>query len=202
MLYLLAGLRGFFGPFRLFEYVTFRAGGALLTALLLCLILGPMTVRLLKHLRTVAPQRLGGLVDEKFIDRNKDKTPSMGGILIVASIVISTILWANLANKLVIIFLSVLVSLSLLGFLDDFAKVAYGRRDGIPGRLKLAFQALIAVVALYFFDSLPETGTLLRDLTMPFVKYPVLVGMPVLLAYCFGTLVVVGSSNAVNLTDG
>jgi len=202
MLCLLAFLRDYFGPLRLFDYVTFRAGGALVTALLLCFLLGPLTVRLLKKLRTVAPTRLAGLVDEKFIDRNKDKTPSMGGILIISSILLSTILWANLTNKLVIIFLATLLSLSLLGFLDDFAKIAYGKRDGIPGKLKLLFQILIALVAVYFFDSLPETGSIVRDLTVPFIKYPILIGMPVVLAYAFGALVVVGSSNAVNLTDG
>ena len=126
----------------------------------------------------------------------------MGGILVVGSIFLSTILWANLANKLVIIFVATLVSFSLLGFLDDFAKVAYGKRDGIPGKVKLLFQVLIALTAIYFFDSLPETGSIVRDLTLPFIKFPVIIGMPVVLAYAFGTLVVVGSSNAVNLTDG
>ncbi len=217
MLCLLAYLKDLIGPLRLFDYVTFRAGGALITAMLLCMLLGPLTVRLLKKLRTVAPSRLGGLVDEKFIDRNKDKTPSMGGILVVGAIFVSTMLWANLANSLVFIFLATLVSCALLGFLDDFAKVAYGKRDGIPGKVKLLFQILIALVAIFFFDSLPETysvyapkgpetaayaHSLVRNLTLPFIKSAVIVGMPFLIAYVFGALVVVGSSNAVNLTDG
>ncbi len=202
MLCLLAALKDLAGPFRLFDYVTFRAGCALFTAMLICMFLGPLTVRLLKKLRTEAPTRLGGLVDEKFIDRNKDKTPSMGGILVVASIFVATFLWANLANSLVVIFLATLLSFSLLGFLDDFAKVAYGKRDGIPGKLKLFFQILIAAIAVYFFDSLPETGSLVRDLYVPFVKKPLLTEMPVVVAYLFSILVVVGASNAVNLTDG
>jgi len=202
MLCLLGDFKDVLGPLRLFDYFTFRAGGALITSMLICFLLGPLTVSLLKKLRTVAPSRLGGLVDEKFIDRNKDKTPSMGGILIIASIIVSTLLWANLANKLVIIFLATLLSLSLLGFLDDFAKVAYGKRDGIPGKIKLLFQILIAATAVYFFDSIPETGNMVRELTVPFLKVPIVVGMPVLLAYAFGTIVVVSSSNAVNLTDG
>ncbi|OGV59123.1 MAG: phospho-N-acetylmuramoyl-pentapeptide-transferase [Lentisphaerae bacterium GWF2_52_8] len=202
MFHLLLGLQDYFGPLRLFEYVTFRAGGALITAMFLCFLFGPFTVRKLKEFRANAPSRLKGLVDDKFIDAAKNKTPSMGGVLIVISISIATLLWGMLSNPLLIVFLSSLIAFAAVGFFDDYVKVAKFQRDGISGKLKILFQFLIAISSIYFLDSLPETSHLIRQILLPFVKDPVVVGMGVLLAYGFGSLVVVGSSNAVNLTDG
>jgi phospho-N-acetylmuramoyl-pentapeptide-transferase len=201
MLSYLSMLDVYFGPFRLFDYVTFRAGGALLCSMMICVIFGPATVRFLKKLRATAPTRLEGLVSEEFLNKHKDKTPSMGGILIVSSIFVSTILWADLSNSLVLVFLSTLISLAFLGFIDDYAKIARFKRDGIPGRVKLFFQFMTAFMAVYYLDSLPETGDHVRQLMMPFYKYPIIT-MSFLAAYAFGAVVVVGASNAVNLTDG
>lgn len=224
MLYLLTGYAEVWAPLRLFDYVTFRAAGAVFTALLITLLLGPKMSVWLKAFRSYAPTRLGGLVDEKFIDRNKDKTPSMGGLLIVGAILISTVLWANMTNPLVIVFLEVMVALSLLGFLDDYAKVAHGKRDGIPGKLKLFFQVLIAAGAVLFLWSSATQTEQISDLMVPFLKNPVTIPNAALdafarevcnfnaivkngilaaaLAFFISTLTVVGSSNAVNLTDG
>lgn len=202
MLKFLAEYRDLFGPLRLFDYVTFRAGGAAFTAMMLAFILGPWTVRLLKKFNTLAPNRHEGLIDEKFIDKSKDKTPSMGGLLIVSSITTSTLLWANLVNPLLIIFLATLLAFAALGFLDDYAKVAKANRDGISGKVKLLFQFLIAITAIYFLDSQVETGDLLRKFWVPFLKTPVLKFLPIVVVLIFTSVVVVGSSNAVNLTDG
>ena len=202
MLSYLADFQSYFHPLRVFDYTTFRAGGAALTSLLICYVFGPLTVRLLKKFRTVAPSRLQGLVAEEFINKQKDKTPSMGGILIILSIVISTLLWSIPTNPLLIIFLGTLISLACVGFLDDYAKVAHMKRDGISGKLKLFLQFAIALTAIYFISTIPNTGDLLYKLMMPFQKKPVLVGIPVIIAFAFAALVVVGSSNAVNLTDG
>ena len=199
MLYLLSSLQEYFGPFRLFEYVTFRAGGAAFTAMMIGFLLGPATVRMLKQFRAAAPARLAGLVDEKFIDRNKDKTPSMGGVLIIFSIAVSTMLWAVLSNPLVIVFLATLLTLGALGFLDDYSKIL--KKGGISGRMKLVFQMLIAFIAIFFLDACLETGDNLSKLMLPFYKVPIYI-MPFPLAFLFAALVVVGSSNAVNLTDG
>ena len=87
MLYLLANLRGSFGPLRLFEYVTFRSGCALLTSMFLVILLGPWVIRRLKQFCVPKSARLEGLVDERFVDHSKDKTPTMGGLLIIFSIV-------------------------------------------------------------------------------------------------------------------
>ncbi len=198
----LSELQIYFGPFRLFEFITFRAAGAAFTAMVLCMIFGPTAVKLLRKFRTTAPARLDGLVEEKFIDRSKDHVPSMGGILIVLSITVSTLLWANLMNPLVLIFLTTLLSLGALGFLDDFSKVALRRRDGIPGKVKLLVQILVAVMAVYAFDSLPETGNIMREVLVPFYKSPLITCLPMVVAFIFAATVVVGSSNAVNLTDG
>ncbi len=188
-------------PLRLIDYVTFRAGAGLITALAMTVLLGPFTVRFLKNLRATAPTRLEGLVDEEFINREKDKTPSMGGLLIVFSIVISTLLWSRLDNQLLLIFLGALVAFSALGFWDDYRKVAKRDRDGIPGKVKLAGQVLISFLALFFISRTPELKDSFYQLMVPFVKAPVWC-MPAVIAFLFGLLVVVGSSNAVNLTDG
>ncbi|MCF6176386.1 MAG: phospho-N-acetylmuramoyl-pentapeptide-transferase [Victivallaceae bacterium] len=210
MFYWLAEFKDVFGPFRLFEYVTFRAAGAGATAMLLTILLGPLTIKLLKRLGTNAPNRHEGLMDEKFIDRNKDKTPSMGGVLIVAAIAISSIAWGMPGNSMIIAFVGTLLAFGTLGFIDDYAKVK-GNRDGIAGKVKLLLQAIIAIAAIVYLDSLPETaemvlngkiqpgGGLMRQLMVPFLAFPLIAGWGVIL---FSMVVMVGSSNAVNLTDG
>jgi len=202
MLYYLATLRGVFGPFRLFEYVTFRAGCAMALALLLTLLLGPLTVRLLKRVGTTAPTRLEGLVPEEYIDREKDKTPSMGGILIVFSIVVSTLLFANFSNPLVFVFLVTLLAFAALGFVDDYEKVAHHNRNGISSRMKLLFQFVIAVVGIFMLSKIQLTTDILGQLIVPFCKDPLYVSKSTGLILAFCALVVVGASNAVNLTDG
>lgn len=184
-------------PLRLIDYSTFRSGAALLTAFLLCIFFGPMTVRMLKN--AIAPERLKGLVDDKFIDQQKGKTPSMGGLLIVFAIAVSTGLWSDFSNPLPAVFLGTLLTYCAIGFIDDFYKVFRKDRDGIRGRTKLLLQFLSAGGALWAFHQIsPETFT---QFTVPFMKGALFV-MPVWLAYIYGALVVVGASNAVNLTDG
>ncbi len=184
-------------PLRLIDYSTFRSGAALLTAFLLCIFFGPMTVRMLKN--AIAPERLKGLVDDKFIDQQKGKTPSMGGLLIVFAIAVSTGLWSDFSNPFPAVFLGTLLTYCAIGFIDDFYKVFRKDRDGIRGRTKLLLQFLSAGGALWAFHQIsPETFT---QFTVPFMKGALFV-MPVWLAYIYGALVVVGASNAVNLTDG
>ncbi|MFZ2656201.1 MAG: phospho-N-acetylmuramoyl-pentapeptide-transferase [Victivallales bacterium] len=201
MLYYLTNFADHFGPFRLFQYVTFRAGGAAITALLIALIFGPSTVRMLKRLNATAPSRLKGLVPDELLNPEKDKVPSMGGILLIASIAISTIMWSLPLNPLVTVFLVTLLALGAVGFWDDYTKVL-GNRNGIPGRLKLLMQIVIAFAAAVYLDSLPETHNLLRQVMVPFLKAPLVENIPAYVAFGFAALVVVACSNAVNLTDG
>lgn len=185
------------GFLRLFNYVSFRAGGAAATAFLTVIILGPATVRLLKKFRATAPSRYGGVVEE-FVNAQKDKTPSMGGILIIFAILLAAFFWMRPTELNWILSGSALL-LALLGFADDFAKVAYRRRDGIPGKVKLLGQFLVATAAVAWLFYLPDSGPYMRQLYLPFVNSAVAVGVWV---GAIAVFAVVGASNAVNLTDG
>ena len=199
MFYWLSELTEYCKYFRLFEYVTFRAGGAAFTAMMLTWILSPLTVRLLKQFNATAPCRFQGLMDEKFIDRAKDKTPSMGGLLLIGSAAASVLMWNRLDNYIALILLGAMLAFAALGFIDDFAKAAYGKRDGISGRTKLIFQFVIAGIAIFLLNRVPETDGLLTKFFVPFFKTS-LFDSPWTMV--FSTIVVVGASNAVNLTDG
>lgn len=230
MLYLLAELRDCFGPLRLFEYVTFRAGGALITAMLLVIFLGPWTIRQLKKFCVPKSARLEGLVAEQFVDHTKDKTPTMGGLLIVFAIAAATIFWGDLSNRMVLVFLFVLFPLTALGFYDDYIKVKYKRsvRDGVSGKVKLVIQALVSLIALYIIYKMPDTMT--TKFLIPFFKDPIclkpagdmiqfwlptqMLAHPLFsfaaswafaaigLIFLANTVLVTFFSNAVNLTDG
>ncbi len=203
MLYFLHIYSVYIGPLRLFKYVTFRSGGAALTAFLIVLLLSPLAVKLLKKLNTAAPSRHEGLIPEEFLDRKKDKTPSMGGILIIFAIVVSTLLWAIPVNHVLLVFLFTIIALALVGFGDDYIKAVKRNRDGIPGKLKLLLQIIIACVAIVYLFTVPENTVYLQNMMIPFFKDPVLTGFyGALLTLPLGIVVVVGSSNAVNLTDG
>ncbi len=182
---------------RLFNYVSFRAGGAGALAFLLVIALGPRTVRLLKQFRATAPSRYGGILEE-FVDEQKNKTPSMGGILIILAIVTAAFLWMK-PLELSWILIGSTILLGLLGFADDFAKVAYRRRDGVPGKVKLLGQALVATAAVMWLYRLPDFASHMQELYLPFFNAPVWTGAWVSL---FAVGAIMGASNAVNLTDG
>jgi phospho-N-acetylmuramoyl-pentapeptide-transferase len=199
MLYYLSGFSEYFGPLRLFDYVTFRAAGAAFTAMVITILLGPYTVRRLKEFRAVAPCRYQGIIDDEFVNKEKLKTPSMGGLLIVFAVITASLFW-NIANNPITITLIIgMVLFAAIGFVDDYVKVAHRNRNGISGRLKLMCQFIIAILAIAFLDYIPETSTFMRQLLVPFYKQPVLFSSWVMV---LGAFVVVGSSNAVNLTDG
>ncbi|HEY0424850.1 MAG TPA: phospho-N-acetylmuramoyl-pentapeptide-transferase [Rhodopila sp.] len=183
--------------FNLFRYITFRAGGACMTALIVSFLLGPSVIRWLKSVQKQGqPIRLDGparhLVEKK-------GTPTMGGLLILGSLTISTLLWADLRNGYVWAVLFVTLGYGALGFWDDYLKVTKRNTRGIPGRLKLLVQAVIGLAAAVWITSLAR-GPLGTSLTFPVFKEAILP-----LGYffpAFGTLVMMGASNAVNLTDG
>lgn len=187
---------------RLFGYVTFRAAGAACTAFFLALVFGPLTVKLLHHFQAVAPHRTDGLVVDDPPEPGKNKTPSMGGLLLLFATLVAIVLWCNPTSALVLIFLGLMISLGVLGFLDDYLKIANQSRDGLSSRSKLFWQVLIAVAAVILLDSVPETGDNVRQLMVPFFKYPVIENMALWMTVLFGVIVLVGASNAVNLTDG
>ncbi|MBV9151196.1 MAG: phospho-N-acetylmuramoyl-pentapeptide-transferase [Alphaproteobacteria bacterium] len=198
MLYLiLASLADQFHALNLFRYITFRAGGAFFTSLLISLVFGPQIIAWLKSMqgdgqpiRSDGPQ--GHLVRKK-------GTPTMGGFLILLALTISTLLWADVGSPYVWIVLWMTVSFGLIGFLDDFRKLTRRSHHGVPGRVKLLLEILMATgacITLAFVMRQPLANTI----AIPFAKTVLLnIGWFFL---PFGILVITGASNAVNLTDG
>jgi phospho-N-acetylmuramoyl-pentapeptide-transferase len=210
--YLLYGLlQPYFSPLNVFRYITVRTAFAGMTALALGLLLGPAFVRRLREMQ------IGQFIREDGPQSHKKKagTPTMGGLLIVVSIVVSTVLWADVRSPYVLLALFSVLSFGAIGFADDYAKVARKQNLGLTGRTKLFLQFLTAFFAGVILLLLRARGAYSTALIMPFFKriHPDLVIAPLLtnpylwtVAYLpfllFLTLVIVGSSNAVNLTDG
>ncbi|WP_043828940.1 phospho-N-acetylmuramoyl-pentapeptide-transferase [Muricoccus aerilatus] len=188
---------GDFIIFNLFRYLTFRAGAACLTALVVSLMFGPMVIRGLRGFqRGGQPIRADG--PERHLIEKKG-TPTMGGVLILMALTVSTLLWADLRNGMVWAVLVLTLGFGLLGFADDWLKVTKRNTKGVSARGKLVVQfglaLIVALVILYFVP--PElnqslTVPVFKELLIPFSIFFPLVGM----------LVMVGASNAVNLTDG
>ena len=199
MLYLLSELKYSVGVLRLFDYVTFRAGGAALTAFLIVLLFGKQFARYLSNLNVRSAERLEGLVPVEFIDKEKSRTPCMGGILIVGAIIISGLLWNDLSSGISLSLLMGVFLFCSIGFIDDYCKVVKKNRDGISGRCKLILQTIVAALVLASLMRVPHLRESLLDFMVPFAKTPVCRGWWVLI---FEILVIVGASNAVNLTDG
>lgn len=199
MFYYLSHLSNEFGPLRLFEYVTFRAGGAAMTAFLLVLFLGAPMARLLRKLNVQATERLEGLVPEEFINREKNKTPCMGGILIIGAVILAALLWTNL-SLIPLVLIAGTFCFAATGFVDDFLKVWKKDPKGMPGKCKMLLQILISGAVIFGFSRAPELSSgLLEQLMIPFMKEPLLSSK---LMFIFEIIVIVGASNAVNLTDG
>jgi phospho-N-acetylmuramoyl-pentapeptide-transferase len=207
-----------FGFFRVFQYLTFRAVMAAMTALLIGLVFGPVVIRRLAALKIGQPIRGYGMESHL----SKSGTPTMGGVLILIGIGISTLLWFDWSNRFVWIVMLVTMGFGAIGWADDWRKVVQKNPEGMPSREKFFWQSLIGIVAaLYLAFSVSETSNLRvlelfvrwvqsgfsndlppkADLMVPFVKtisYPLGVFGFIILTW----FVIVGASNAVNLTDG
>jgi len=197
MLYhLLYPLANDFGPFNLFRYITFRTGGAVLTALIISFVIGPGLIRWLKKKQGEGqPIRSDG--PETHL--KKKGTPTMGGLMILIAVIVSTLLWVDLTNAYTWIVLLVTVGFGLVGFGDDYLKLTKRNPKGLPGKLKLVAQLAVSLVASVLIVVVtPEP--LAMGLSIPFFK-EVLVQMGWLFV-AFSIFVMVGASNAVNLTDG
>ena len=186
-------------PLRLFRYSTFRAGGAWLTAFLLVVMLGGFTARMLRRFNVRAAERLEGLVPPEFIDKRKSGTPCMGGLLLIGAVAVATLLWAR-PGRVAAVLVGATVLLSLTGFIDDYIKVTKQDRGGLPGWWKLLFQFAVAGVSLWLLSRNFSSGSELCNFYVPFVKEPVIRSW--WWCFPFSVLVIVGASNAVNLTDG
>jgi len=194
-----------FAPWTVFQYITFRSAGAAVTALLLSMVLGPRMIQWLGELKFRQEYRPKDVANAKDVtaiaaDLAKRGTPTMGGILIVLVLDLTVLLWARW-NALVLVTVLSLIALAGLGFYDDWLKVTRQTNQGTSSRAKLLIQLGVALVIGVYLWRLPSTQTLITDIQIPFVKKAVLTGVPVL-GLALAVLAIVGSSNAVNLTDG
>ena len=198
MLYLLLfPLADQFTPLNLFRYLTFRAGGAVMTALFLSFFFGPAVIRWLKSKQGKGqPIRSDGPESHLL---TKKGTPTMGGVLILLAMSLSTLLWADLSNAYVWAVMLVTLGFGLVGFADDYMKLVRRSSGGLPGRVKLAATVLFAVVAAAIIV-IYTREPLATSLAVPFFKSLLI---PLGWAFVpFAVLVMVGSSHSVNLTDG
>jgi phospho-N-acetylmuramoyl-pentapeptide-transferase len=188
--------------FNVFFYVTFRAVAAAVTAFLLSLAFGKYVIRKLIRLKARQPIRSAEEVHRLAeLHRTKEGVPTMGGVIIIGTVVISSILWARPDNRFVGLALFSMVYLGVLGFVDDYLKVTKKKSDGVSGRLKLLFQIVLAGIVTAVFLTNPLIEVQARSLYLPFLKAPVIANMG-WMTFIFFAFVIVGSSNAVNLTDG
>ena len=203
MLYhLFAPLADEFQIFNLFNYITFRVGGSIMTALIISFLVGPGLIEWMRAKQGKGqPIRKDG-PQSHIVE--KAGTPTMGGVLILLSVVLSTLLWARLDNAYVWMVLSVTLGFGLLGFYDDYLKVKKQTADGVVGSMKLVFQFALAFAAGAASVAILRSSAnvdldMATGLALPFIGMVLPLGI---LIYPFAAVVIVGSSNAVNLTDG
>ncbi|MDR0561190.1 MAG: phospho-N-acetylmuramoyl-pentapeptide-transferase [Spirochaetaceae bacterium] len=187
-------LTKYFPPFNVFQYLSFRGAYAALTTLLICYILGPLIIEALRKLK------VGQSIREEGPETHLKKggTPTMGGVLIIFSVVLSMLLWQDLGNQKVWLTLEAFIALGIIGFIDDYLKVTRHNADGLSAWAKLAGQFAVAIGVMLFLYFTGGEGTTV--LYVPFFKNPA-VDLGVLWIP-FGVLLIVGESNAVNFSDG
>ena len=197
MLYYLVELSDKLSIFNVFRYITFRTGGAMVTAGLFVFLFGPWIIDNLRlrqgkgqPIRTDGPQ--SHLVTKK-------GTPTMGGLMILSGLVVSTVLWANPLNPYVWIVLAVTLGFGFVGFYDDYLKVTKQTHSGFAGRIRLLIEAIIALLACFALVRLGREP-FSTSLVIPFFK-DVVLNLGWFFAV-FGAFIIVGAGNAVNLTDG
>jgi phospho-N-acetylmuramoyl-pentapeptide-transferase len=196
--HLLTPLTSEFFGFNVFNYISFRAAGATVTAILLAFIVGPAIIRRLKQKGVGQVIRTDGPASH----HSKRGTPTMGGLIVLACTVVPTLLWARLDSQYVVVAAAATLWMGAIGFVDDYLKVVQGKARGLVARHKIVGQVTFGLaLGTYLLlwpvvEDLPASST-----TLPFFKY-LLVSLHPMLYVAFVTVVVTGSSNAVNLTDG
>ncbi|MFC2091481.1 phospho-N-acetylmuramoyl-pentapeptide-transferase, partial [Elusimicrobiota bacterium] len=194
--YILYPLKELFSPFNVLKYITFRAAMAFITALVINFIIAPRIIAWLKKkkrlqiIREDAPAR----------HMSKEGTPTMGGIIIIISLLISVLLWARLDNRYIILLLVSTVYLGLLGFIDDYASSVKGKKKGISPSFKIAWQVVLGLFIAGYFYFQPSLDHNAYSIAMPFIKDMFIhLGSAYIL---FVMVLIVATSNAVNITDG
>jgi len=192
----------FLRALNVFQYITFRAIAAAVTAFLLSLLCGNWVIRRLISLKLGQPIRTKEEVNKLFeLHGQKAGTPTMGGVLILGTVIFSSLLWARPDNTAVWLVLFTLIYCGALGFWDDYLKVAKKNSAGVSERTKLVAQGILAAIVTAYFLTNPAIEVQARELFVPFSKDPVIMNLGAL-TFFFFAIVIMGSSNAVNLTDG
>jgi phospho-N-acetylmuramoyl-pentapeptide-transferase len=201
----------YFPPFRIFRYLTFRTAFASLTALFTALIVGPIVINRLREFQ------IGQFIREEGPKAHQKKagTPTMGGLLIAISIVVPTLLWADLSNLFIWIAVFATCAFATIGFTDDYIKVVNRRNLGLTSKAKMGLQIVVSILIAVALIAMQTRGAYSTKLMVPFIKqfhpdlvieklisHPVLWPLAFLPFVAFVVLVIVGASNAVNLTDG
>lgn len=196
MFYYLYNLRDLWSPLNVFQYITFRTGGAVVTAFVLAILMGPALIAKLKKRKICQIQRTDG----PSTHMAKHGTPTMGGLLILMCLVSATLLWAKPDNRFVWLLLWTTGLLAMAGGYDDYVKLVRGNPAGASSRLKLTIQLLAAVTVVGYLAAYPPNPGFATTLGIPYTKQ-IYINL-FLIYYAFAMLVIVGTSNAVNLTDG
>jgi phospho-N-acetylmuramoyl-pentapeptide-transferase len=197
LLWLIQEMREYFPPLRVFRYVSFRIIASMLTAMAISFVLHPWFIRRLQS------RQIGQVVRKDGPESHFSKagTPTMGGSLVLFALVIPTILWTDLSNLYVWAALTVTVAYGIIGFIDDYKKLKERNSKGLPGRYKLLFQFIVAAVVM--LSLFRDEFSFDRTLYLPFVKADTFsIILPLAVFVPFSILVIAGTSNAVNLTDG
>jgi phospho-N-acetylmuramoyl-pentapeptide-transferase len=194
--YIFYNLSSIFTPFNVFQYITFRAGGAILTSLLFCFIIGPYIIKKLANFKIKQIIRANGPTTHL----SKNGTPTMGGLIIILSVITSTCLWARLDNRFIIWLLIGSAWLGFLGFCDDYLKLKKKNSKGLSVKVKLFGQTIFAAALAAYLSFFPSNSEFATSVNIPFFK-SFFINFSFLYAI-FVIVIIVGSSNAVNLTDG
>ncbi len=185
-----------FSALNVFRYLTFRTGLSVLSSMMIVFIIGGPFIRFIQFHKITGPIREDGPIDHII---KKVGTPTMGGLLILIGILFGTLLWADLSNPYIWVLLMVATSFGLLGALDDYLKIKHNNSRGISSRMKIFFQILLSLIAIFLLFKFGNNDHL-KNLYFPFFKNLVFdLGLFFIPFYLF---IIVGSSNAVNLTDG
>lgn len=192
-----------FGPLRVFQYVTVRSFGAAATAFLISMVLGPWFIRWLRKVN------LGQHVRREYVEElhdtfhgDKEGTPTMGGLLIIAAVLVSTLLWARSGNRYVWMALTTMIYMGGVGFLDDWLKCRRKDSRGLRVSQKLILQSLWVALLLVVLGTWGPSAEHAQKFMVPFMKSPLIESMGWPLTFFFMYMVMVGATNAVNLTDG
>ena len=197
MLYYLSNLSGEFSVLNIFSYITFRAGAALLCGLLIALLISPKIIAKLRAHKIGQIERDDGPKSHL----KKSGTPTMGGIIILISLLTSVLLWARLDNNFIWLLITVTIILACAGFVDDYTKLIKKNTAGAPSWLKFAAQMLAALIVVAYLGANPPNSDFATSLTIPYFSSKVMLNLGVFYS-AFAMLVIIGSSNATNLTDG